>query len=218
MGGTSTDISLISGGQASLSADGMLAGQRIALRSLDIASIARRRRLDRAASMPAARCMSGRKARARCRARPATAMAARPRPSPTPISCSAISMPTAFWAASAPLDRAAAEAAVDRIADALDLSRVEAAAGIYRMINMNMADGIRLMTVRRGVDPRKFALLSFRRRGGPARDRSRARARNQARHRADGGVGAVGLGHAGQRSALRGQPHAFRRGRAHHRR
>src|SRR3979409_2351515 len=40
MGGTSTDISLISGGQASLSADGMLAGQRIALRSLDIASIA----------------------------------------------------------------------------------------------------------------------------------------------------------------------------------
>ena len=40
MGGTSTDISLIAGGQASLSADGMLAGQRIALRSLDIASIA----------------------------------------------------------------------------------------------------------------------------------------------------------------------------------
>ena len=40
MGGTSTDISLISEGRASLSADGMLAGQRIALRSLDIASIA----------------------------------------------------------------------------------------------------------------------------------------------------------------------------------
>src|SRR5712672_2648200 len=37
MGGTSTDISLISHGQASLSADGMLAGQRIALRSLAIA-------------------------------------------------------------------------------------------------------------------------------------------------------------------------------------
>src|SRR6201987_5106158 len=40
MGGTSTDISLISEGRVSLSADGMLAGQRIALRSLDIASIA----------------------------------------------------------------------------------------------------------------------------------------------------------------------------------
>src|SRR3954447_24551959 len=40
MGGTSTDISVISEGRAWLSADGMLAGQRIALRSLDIASIA----------------------------------------------------------------------------------------------------------------------------------------------------------------------------------
>lgn len=40
MGGTSTDISLILGGHAILSADGDLAGQRIALKSLDIASIA----------------------------------------------------------------------------------------------------------------------------------------------------------------------------------
>ena len=71
----------------------------------------------------------------------------------------------AFMGGKRPLDRAASEAAVDRIADAMDLSRVEAAAGIYRMINLNMADGIRLMTLRRGVDPRKFALLSF---GGAA--------------------------------------------------
>ena len=39
MGGTSTDISLIAGGQAQLSAERGLAGERIALRSLDIASI-----------------------------------------------------------------------------------------------------------------------------------------------------------------------------------
>ena len=42
---------------------------------------------------------------------------------------------------------------------------MEAAAGIYRMINTNMAEGIRLVSVRRGVDPRKFALLTF---GGAA--------------------------------------------------
>src|SRR5258708_13475399 len=40
MGGTSTDISLIADGAMSLSADGGLAGQRIALRSLDISTIA----------------------------------------------------------------------------------------------------------------------------------------------------------------------------------
>jgi len=71
----------------------------------------------------------------------------------------------AFMGGKRPLDRAASEAAVDGVAKAMDLSRVEAAAGIYRMINLNMADGIRLMTLRRGVDPRKFALLSF---GGAA--------------------------------------------------
>jgi N-methylhydantoinase A len=42
---------------------------------------------------------------------------------------------------------------------------VEAAAGVHRLVNLNMADGIRLMTLRRGVDPRRFALLSF---GGAA--------------------------------------------------
>src|SRR6202011_2782936 len=56
-------------------------------------------------------------------------------------------------------------AAVDAIAASLGLSRLQAAAGIYRMINLKMADGIRLMTLRRGVDPRRFALLSF---GGAA--------------------------------------------------
>jgi N-methylhydantoinase A len=54
---------------------------------------------------------------------------------------------------------------VDRLATALQLSRDEAAAGIYRMVNLRMADGIRLTTLRRGVDPRRFALLSF---GGAA--------------------------------------------------
>src|SRR5262249_62369724 len=40
MGGTSTDISLVTDGRVTLSADGGLAGERIALRSLDIASLA----------------------------------------------------------------------------------------------------------------------------------------------------------------------------------
>lgn len=45
------------------------------------------------------------------------------------------------------------------------MSRIEAAAGIHRLVNLKMADVIRLVTLRRGVDPRKFALLSF---GGAA--------------------------------------------------
>jgi N-methylhydantoinase A len=40
-----------------------------------------------------------------------------------------------------------------------------AAEGIHRVINTRMAEGIRLVSVRRGVDPRRFAILSF---GGAA--------------------------------------------------
>src|SRR5437762_497292 len=164
MGGTSTDISLISGGQASLSADGMLAGQRIALRSLDIASIA-------AGGGSIASVDTGRT----LRVGPESAGSV---PGPACYGNGGLAATVtdanvvlgyldaaAFMGGKRPLDRAASEAAVDRIAKSMDMSRVEAAAGIYRMINLNMADGIRLMTLRRGVDPRKFALLSF---GGAA--------------------------------------------------
>ncbi|WGR91088.1 hydantoinase/oxoprolinase family protein [Bradyrhizobium sp. ISRA443] len=164
MGGTSTDISLISDGQASLSADGMLAGQRIALRSLDIASIAAGG--GSIASVDGSRTL---------RVGPESAGSV---PGPACYGNGGIAATVtdanvvlgyldaaAFMGGARPLDRAAAEAAVDRIAQALELSRLEAAAGIYKMINLKMADGIRLMTLRRGVDPRKFALLSF---GGAA--------------------------------------------------
>ncbi len=164
MGGTSTDISLIADGRASLSADGRLAGQRIALRSLDIASIAAgggsiarvdsRGRFDvgpeSAGSVPGPACYgNGGEA--------ATV---------TDANVVLGYLDTdAFLGGKRPLDRAAAEAAVDRLADRLGLGRIEAAAGIFRLVNIKMADGIRLMTLRRGVDPRRFAMLSF---GGAA--------------------------------------------------
>ena len=164
MGGTSTDISLVAEGRASLSADGMLAGQRIALRSLDIASIAAGG--GSIASVDAGKTL---------RVGPESAGAV---PGPACYGNGGIAATVtdanvvlgyldadAFMGGHRPLDRAAAEAAIDRVAASLGLTRLEAAAGITRMINLKMADGIRLMTLRRGVDPRRFALLSF---GGAA--------------------------------------------------
>ncbi|GIR03850.1 MAG: hypothetical protein CM15mP14_0680 [Rhodospirillaceae bacterium] len=60
---------------------------------------------------------------------------------------------------------AAAEAALSRLANQLSVEPAEAAEGVHKVINTQMAEGIRLVSVRRGVDPRKFALLSF---GGAA--------------------------------------------------
>jgi N-methylhydantoinase A len=164
MGGTSTDISLISAGQASLSADGMLAGQRIALRSLDIASIAAGggsiASVDASGTLHVGPESAGSVPGPACYGNGGLAA--------TVTDANVVLGyldPAAFMGGKRPLDRTAAEAAIDRIAASLGLSRLEAAAGIYRMINLKMVDGIRLMTLRRGVDPRRFALLSF---GGAA--------------------------------------------------
>ena len=164
MGGTSTDISLIAEGHASLSADGMLAGQRIALRSLDIASIAAGggsiASVDGSGTLRVGPESAGSVPGPACYGNGGTAATV----TDANVVLGYLDA-SAFMGGARPLDRAAAEAAVDRIAASLGLSRLEAAVGIYRMINLNMADGIRLMTLRRGVDPRKFALLSF---GGAA--------------------------------------------------
>jgi N-methylhydantoinase A len=164
MGGTSTDISLIAEGHASLSADGMLAGQRIALRSLDIASIAAGggsiASVDGSGTLRVGPESAGSVPGPACYGNGGTAASV----TDANVVLGYLDA-SAFMGGARPLDRAAAEAAVDRVAQALGLSRLEAAAGIYRMINLKMADGIRLMTLRRGVDPRKFALLSF---GGAA--------------------------------------------------
>ncbi len=50
---------------------------------------------------------------------------------------------------------------IDDIAVALGVDRMSAARGIHRVVNTTMAEGVRLVSVRRGVDPRRFALLGF---------------------------------------------------------
>jgi N-methylhydantoinase A len=60
------------------------------------------------------------------------------------------------------LDVEAARAAVQKIADAMGLSSVEEAAeGIIKIVNENMAGALRVVSVQRGHDPREFALVAY---------------------------------------------------------
>ncbi len=60
------------------------------------------------------------------------------------------------------LDAEGAQAAIGaRVARPLGLSVVEAADGIVRLVNANMANAIRKATARRGVDPRGLTLVVF---------------------------------------------------------
>jgi N-methylhydantoinase A len=53
-----------------------------------------------------------------------------------------------------------AEAAIkNHVADKLGLDAVSAAAGMYQVINVNMASGVREVSVKRGFDPREFPLV-----------------------------------------------------------
>ncbi len=54
----------------------------------------------------------------------------------------------------------AVQAVKENIADKLNMDVVEAAAGMYRVINVNMANGLREVSVKRGEDPREFPLVT----------------------------------------------------------
>ncbi len=47
----------------------------------------------------------------------------------------------------------------DKVAKPLGLSVPEAAVGIYRLVNSNMVDAIRVVSIEKGIDPRSYALV-----------------------------------------------------------
>jgi N-methylhydantoinase A len=59
------------------------------------------------------------------------------------------------------LEMGAAESAVGALAASLGLDAIEAAEGIVRVADQEMVRALRVVTVERGVDPRRFALLPF---------------------------------------------------------
>ena len=59
------------------------------------------------------------------------------------------------------IDKKAAEAAVQKVADGMDISLMEAAEGIIKIVNESMFGALRLVSVEQGFDPRDFALVAF---------------------------------------------------------
>ncbi len=164
MGGTSTDIALVRGGEPTLSGGKTVANARIALPGLDIVTLGAGGgsigRIDRAGLLTVGPDSAGADPGPACYGQGGTAA--------TVTDANLVLgylNPDKFLGGRRRLDVAAATEAVRRVADGLGLSTAEAAFGIHRLVNTRMADGVRVATVRRGVDPRGFALLAF---GGAA--------------------------------------------------
>ncbi len=164
MGGTSTDIALLEGGEPHLTGDKAVGGSKVALPSIDIhtlgaggGSIAR---VDAGGILHVGPESAG--------AVPGPACYGRGGTSATVTDANLVLGlldPAGFLGGRARLDPAAASAAVEGVARCLGLGALPAAEGIHRVVNTNMAEGIRLVSVRRGADPRRFTLLAF---GGAA--------------------------------------------------
>ena len=164
MGGTSTDICLVVDGEATLVADRKIGGHRIALNSLDIASIGAGggsiAHVDAGGILHVGPESAG--------AVPGPACYRQGGGAATVTDANLVLGyldPERFLGGERRLDKVAAEAAVGRIAAWLGIEPMAAAYGIHRIVNTNMAEGVRLVSVRRGVDPRRFALFAF---GGAA--------------------------------------------------
>ena len=69
--------------------------------------------------------------------------------------------PEGFAGGELDLDVEAAQAALREVGDRLGMSATEAALGAHRIMNVQMTEQIRLITVKRGYDPRHFTLMAF---------------------------------------------------------
>lgn len=163
MGGTSTDISLLEGGEPHLSGDRSVGGHKVGLPSIDIhtlgaggGSIAR---VDGTILRVGPRSAG---------ADPGPACYGLGGTDPTVTDANLVLGyldPASFLGGRRRLDSDAALAAMGRLATQLGATPIQAAEGVYRVVNTGMAEGIRIEAARRGVDPRRFTLLAF---GGAA--------------------------------------------------
>ncbi|MDP6550329.1 MAG: hydantoinase/oxoprolinase family protein, partial [Dehalococcoidia bacterium] len=165
MGGTSTDISIIEGGEPHLTNDRFEAGWKIAVPMIDIHTLGAGGG-SIAAVGPGGILHVGPESAG---ADPGPACYGKGGVHPT-VTDANLTLgylnPANFLGGKAQLDAKLAEEALDRhVARPLGLSTVEAARGVSRVVSTTIAEGVRLTSVQRGVDPRQFAILAF---GGAA--------------------------------------------------
>ncbi len=159
MGGTSFDASLVQKGVLELRTTGEIGRLRTALPMLDIATIG-------AGGGSIGHIDSGgllRMGPESAGADPGPACYGRGGQRPTCTDANVVLGyldPGFFAGGGMQLDKEAARRAVETdIAKPLGLDAERAAVGMYRVINTNMAHGVREITVRRGLDPREFPLV-----------------------------------------------------------
>lgn len=156
MGGTSFDVALVRNGVPSMTTEGTIGGHRVASPSLDIhtvgsggGSIAW---IDAGGLLNVGPKSAG--------ASPGPACYGRGGKLPTVTDANHVLGYLDFAGGELTLDGDAARRAIDQhVAKGLGIDAVEAAYGIYQVVNADMAAAISVVSVQRGYDPREFVLV-----------------------------------------------------------
>ncbi len=161
MGGTSYDVSLIRNGKPSVTTDYWVSRYRVAAPMLDIHTIGAGGGsiawVDAGGALQVGPQSAG--------ALPGPACYGRGGEEPTVTDANLVLGyldADNFLGGEMKLDIGAAERAISaKVAKPLGLDLIQAANGIFRIVNNNMTNGIRVVSVQKGYDPRDFALVAF---------------------------------------------------------
>ncbi len=160
MGGTSCDVCVIDGGEVAETAERVVAGRPLALAALDIHTVG-----------AGGGSIAWRDEGGALRVGPQSAGAV-PGPvcyglggeHPTVADANLLLgrlLADAPLAGGVTLDRDAAERAIASLASEVGLDAIACAEGILKVAEAEMLRALRVMTVQRGIDPRRFALMPF---------------------------------------------------------
>lgn len=159
-GGTSTDVSLISGGAIAHTAEGRIVRWPLRIPMVDITTIGAGGGsiawLDDGGGLHVGPRSAG--------SVPGPACYGRGGIEPTATDASVVLgylNPDYFAEGTFSLKPERSHEVVERFARTLGMSGVELALGMHRILNSQIAEAIKVVTVQRGVDPRRFTLLAF---------------------------------------------------------
>jgi N-methylhydantoinase A len=161
MGGTSYDVCLIHEGKPEVGVDNWVSRYRVAVPLVDIHTIGSGGGsiawVDEAGALRVGPQSAGARPGPACYGRGGT------RPTVTDANLLLGFMdPDRFMGGKMALDRPAAEAAfAEHVAEPLGISVTEAAVGVFRIANSDMSNALRYVSVKRGRDPRNYALMAF---------------------------------------------------------
>ncbi len=160
MGGTSYDVSLIKDGAYEMTTEGEVARYRVALPMINIHTIGAGggsiAHLDEGNMLKVGPQSAG--------ADPGPVCYGKGGAQPTTTDANVVLgyiNPDFYLGGELPINKEAAAASIrSEISEPLSLDLIEAAYGIYRLVNTNMADATKVVSVEKGHDPRDFALVA----------------------------------------------------------